>query len=68
MKKLKLIIELEYNQEIMHESDADGIDWFYQEVLGDKNGGLQLYSTEIGDEVGKIKVIGVIEEFNEESI
>ena len=52
--KIKLEIELDYDEKIMHGDDEDAIRWFYEEVLG---GPLVLHSNEIGDEVGTIKVV-----------
>ena len=56
MKKLKLLIELEYDDEIMHEDNEDAIEWFFKDVLGD---GLLLHSNEIGDTIGEVKVLEV---------
>lgn len=52
--KLKMFIELEYDADTMH--DEDGKAWFFDEILGDKEG-LILYSNELGDEVGRVTVL-----------
>lgn len=52
--KLKMFIELEYDADTMH--DEDGKAWFFDEILGDKEG-LILHSNELGDEVGHVTVL-----------
>jgi hypothetical protein len=52
MKKIKLIVELEYDEKLMY-SSKEGEDWFFNEVLKDD---LELYSEEIGDNIGKIVI------------
>lgn len=59
MKKIKLLIELKYDEKIMHDKDKESIKWFYKDILGSKND-LILHSNEIGDEVGKVKVIEIV--------
>ena len=34
MKTVKMLVELTYDNDMMHEDDADGIAWFNDEVLG----------------------------------
>jgi len=53
-KKIKLVIELEYDAHIMHGEDPDGVKWFDSILYG---GGLVLHSNEIGDEIGTVRVI-----------
>lgn len=56
MKILKMMVELEYDEELMGTSKEE-IDWFHNDILlKDK---LILHSNEIGDEVGIIKVIKI---------
>ena len=57
MKTIKMLVELTYNNDIMHEEDADGIAWFKDEVLG---GEVVAWSNEIGDELGFIKVLEIL--------
>jgi hypothetical protein len=57
MKTIKLLVELTYNNDAMHEDDADGIAWFKDEVLG---GEMVAWSNEIGDELGFIKVLEIL--------
>ena len=54
--KLKMLIELDYDAEIVHGDDPEAIEWFYETILGDKEG-LFLHSNEIGDTVGLVKVL-----------
>jgi hypothetical protein len=63
MKVLKLVVELEYNDVIMHSTDADedATEWFLNDVLNPENG-LYLHSNEIGDTVGMITSLEVRKE------
>ena len=58
MIKIKLEIELEYDDEMMHSGEQDPVakDWFFEDVL--KND-LILHSNEIGDEVGKVTSVKI---------
>jgi hypothetical protein len=64
MKTIRLEVELTYNNNIMHEDDSDGIEWFYRDVLGkvceDGSPNLILHSNELGDEVGVINVLKIL--------
>jgi hypothetical protein len=57
MKTVKMLVELTYDNDMMHEDDADGIAWFNDEVLG---GEVVAWSNEIGDELGFIKVLEIL--------
>lgn len=61
MKTLKLVVELTYDDELMHADHPDDIDWFIEDVLygTDPSEGLVLWSNLIGDEVGDLKVLAV---------
>lgn len=61
MRKIKMMIELEYDDDIYHGEDKSSIDWFGQSVLMNdtEDGGLILHSNEIGDEVGRVKTLVV---------
>ena len=63
MKKLRMLIELEYDDEIMHHSDPDAINWFHQNVLlsPSEGGELILNSNELGDSLGIVKVLGIVD-------
>jgi len=53
MKRLKLLIEVDYDDQVMHSGteDAEAYAWFHKWVLG---GPMQLVSHEIGDVVGEV--------------
>ena len=59
MKRIKMVIELEYDDELHHSCDGDkeSKDWFYEEVLEINNSSLLLLSNEIGIEVGFVNVL-----------
>lgn len=57
MKTIKMLVELTYDNDVMHEEDADSIAWFKDEVLG---GEVVAWSNEIGDELGFIKVLEIL--------
>ena len=57
MKTITLTIELKYDSEIMYESnDEEAKEWFVEDVLG---GPLSLYSHEVGDVIGVVKVVKI---------
>lgn len=60
MTKLKLIIELDYDAEIMHQDDPDAIEWFFKDIL--RSDLLILHSNSIGDAIGEVKVLSVLKE------
>jgi len=60
MKKIKMTVELEYDDEIMHGSCKVSEQWFKEEILSEDKGLLLLHSNEIGDSVGKITVLGLV--------
>jgi hypothetical protein len=64
MKKIKMVVQLEYDESIIHGDDQDGIDWFYDEILHAGVGQLLLHSNSIGDTVGKVCVISVENPYN----
>ena len=60
MRTERLVIELEYDDEIMHGDELEAIEWFWRDVMG--GGELYLHSNFIGDEVGRVKVISRLRE------
>ena len=61
MSKLTMLVELEYDGDMMHGTDAESIDWFRNDILLGKCGEpLILHSNEIGDEVGTIRVLEIM--------
>ena len=62
MKKLQLVIELEYDDTLMHGDDKDAIRWFYDLLLNPiDEERLLLFSTEAGDYIGNIIVDDILE-------
>jgi hypothetical protein len=61
MKKLRLVVELEYDNDLMHHDDEVARNWFMDAVLlhPAEHEGLHLHSDLIGDEVGSVKVLSV---------
>lgn len=61
--KVRLEVELEYCDTSMHGGDPDATAWFWEDVLlhPQDGAGLTLFSEEIGDEVGRIRVLRVLE-------
>jgi hypothetical protein len=66
MKTLRLIVDLTYDEQIMHGEDKESIDWFFENVMRNNtvNEQLILHSNYIGDEVGEIKLIEIMEPVN----
>lgn len=62
MKKLVLKVGFTYDEDTMHGDDKEAIDWFFNGILKDE---LILHSNEIGDEIGIVKVIEVIDDTQE---
>ena len=60
MKIERLVIELEYDDKMMHNDEPEAVEWFWLDVMG--GGELYLHSNEIGDEVGRVKVISRLRE------
>ena len=54
MIKIKMVIELEYDDKLMHDTDQEAVDWFNNDILLGKKGKLLLHSNEIGDSVGSV--------------
>ena len=63
MKTIKLLVELTYDEDLMHGEDPESIRWFRDEILMCENReDLLLHSNEIGDTVGSIRVLQLPEE------
>lgn len=61
MRKLKLLVELTYD-EVLNGTSPEELGWFYANVLGNvENEGLFLHSNCIGDTVGEVKVLEILE-------
>lgn len=63
MAKLRFEAELEYDADVMYADDEDGKDWFINEILRAPPGpmGLLLHSNEMGDTIGEVTVLRIIE-------
>ena len=60
MNKIKLEVEFTYDDVGMYGTDKEAKEWFFDVVLSGK---LELYDkVEIGDKIGEVKVMKVIEE------
>jgi len=60
MAKIRMVIELEYDDEIMHGDSEEDKEWFFDEILmNNLDGPLVLFSNELGDEVGIVKVLSI---------
>ncbi len=55
--KVQMLIELDYDADLMHGGDQESKAWFRNEIMGGKRGQLILHSNEIGDEIGEVRVI-----------
>lgn len=64
MKKLIMVVEFEYDDNLMHGNDEQGIEWFMNDILMDEK--LILHSNEIGDTIGEIKVLEIDDAQDEE--
>jgi len=53
--KLKMEIELDYDDDLMHSCDEQFDDFWDMVQAGD----IILHSNEIGDEIGKVKIIKI---------
>jgi len=54
MKKMRLEVELEYDDDMMHGNNSENFKWFIQEVIRGPH--LILHDNEVGDTIGTIKV------------
>lgn len=55
--KLKMVVELNYDAELMHGKDPEAIQWFRNDIL--LNGECYLFSNEIGDTIGEVDILEV---------
>lgn len=58
--KIKMLVELEYDEKSLYGNDKEGVDWFFNDIL--KDNVLNLHSNELGDSVGEIKILSFINE------
>jgi hypothetical protein len=59
--KIKLLIELDCDEMAFSMDDQESVEWFLSEVLKNETeeGALYLHSNEIGDSVGRVRVLEV---------
>jgi hypothetical protein len=55
--KIQLCIELDYDDDIWHSDCIEDKLWFYNDILSIEYGKLSLFSNEIGDMIGDVKII-----------
>jgi hypothetical protein len=60
MKTIKMLIELTYDDKIMHGDDVKEKEWFYNEILLCKENTLRLHDNEIGDDIGDVRVVEIL--------
>ena len=58
MRTLRIVADLTYDDDIMHGSDPEAIEWFIENVL--LGSGLVLHDNgDIGDHIGEMKVVSI---------
>lgn len=57
--KLNLLVQLEYDDALIHGDDPESVEWFRGVILNGTKGLLILHSNEIGDAVGTINVLEI---------
>jgi len=57
MAKVLMTVELDYDADIAHGDDPEATAWFFGEILSEEKGLLLLHSNEIGDCIGKVRVL-----------
>lgn len=62
MAKIKMLIELDYDENMMHANEPEAVDWFENDILLGDDGELLLHSNGIGDTVGSISVLKLLSE------
>ena len=70
MAKIVMTVELDYDAEAAHggDSDDEAKAWFFGEILHEETGELLLHSNNLGDTVGKVRVVSVAAPSNMEMI
>jgi hypothetical protein len=61
VRRVTLTIELEYDVKIIHGCDEQAKTWFFNEILSGVKGDLALHSNDIGDFIGTVKVLAIID-------
>jgi hypothetical protein len=64
--KIQLLIELDYDDGIIHGDDPEAVSWFYNDVLKGTDELLILHSNLLGDELGLVKVLEITDILEEQ--
>lgn len=59
--KIKMLVELDYDAELIHGNSQSGIEWFRRDILLNASPPLLLHSNDIGEQIGEVKVLEIIE-------
>lgn len=59
MKTIRLVVELTYDDQTMHDSTEESKEWFKEVLMDQEEGQLLLHSNGIGDTIGTIKVLEI---------
>ena len=59
--KLQMVIELDYDADLMHGEDPSAKECFFEE-LHRQDGALLLHSQEIGDTIGTVRVLEILDD------
>lgn len=61
MKTIKMLVELKIDEDMFGNTKGEK-DWFFKDILKSKRkNDLILHSNEIGDEVGSMKVLAILD-------
>lgn len=67
MRRITMIVELSYDDELFHGSNVESYKWLMNDVIQNENSKLTLVSNEVGDTIGEIKVIEIIDFYTQVS-
>ena len=63
MTKLTMIVELTYDEDIMHHDSPEEVAWFMDSILlNPPPESLLLHSNELGDTIGEVKILSILTE------
>jgi hypothetical protein len=60
-RRITMTIEFEYDVKTMHGDNEHAKDWFINKILHGIKGDLSLHSKDIGDFIGTVKVLEIID-------
>jgi hypothetical protein len=61
LRRITMKVEFEYNVKTMHGYDEQAKDWFFNKILNGVKGDLSMHSKDIGDFIGTVKVLEIID-------